>query len=69
VPLEHARGDGLDGGAVGDVAGLGLAPQLLRERRMQRSPRAASRRAISTPMPEEAPVTTATRLTQERLSL
>ena len=32
MPLEHARGDGLDGGAVGDVAGLGLAAELLRER-------------------------------------
>ena len=32
MPLEHARGDGLDGGAVGDVARLGFAAELLRER-------------------------------------
>ena len=32
MPLEHARGDGLDGGAVGDVARLGLAAELLGER-------------------------------------
>ena len=32
VPLEHSCGDGLDGGAVGDVARLSLAAQLLRER-------------------------------------
>ena len=32
VPLEHARGDGLDGGAVGDIARLRLAAQLLGER-------------------------------------
>ena len=32
VPLEHTRGDRLDGGTVGDVAWLGLAAQLLRER-------------------------------------
>ena len=32
MPFEHARGDGVDCGAVGDVARLGLAADLLRER-------------------------------------
>ena len=32
VPLEHTRGNGVDGGAIGDVAGLGLATELLGER-------------------------------------
>jgi hypothetical protein len=32
VPLEHTRGNGVDSGAIGDVAGLGLASELLGER-------------------------------------
>jgi hypothetical protein len=31
VPLEHTRGNGVDSGSIGDVAGLGLASELLGE--------------------------------------
>ena len=65
MPLEDPRGERLDGPAVADVARLGLAADLLgqlrsrssrRATRMQCHPRVASRRAVASPMPEEAPV-------------
>ena len=65
MPLEHARRDRLDRLAVGDVALLVLV-------RVRRRPpreadhvpaaRAASSRQSSAPIPEDAPVTTATRI-------
>ena len=77
MPLEHARRERLDGGAVADVAELDLAADLVGERsepapRAARrgrsaSPRAASARAVASPMPDDAPVTTAIRCTASTL--
>ena len=73
MPLEHARGERLDGGAVADVAELDLAADLVGERaepvlapgdeHAVPAAAAASARAVASPMPDDAPVTTATRCT------
>ena len=65
VALEHPCRDRLDGGAVGDVARLVLVARRAparRERPTTCQPRARSARHSSAPMPDEAPVTTATRI-------
>ncbi len=70
MPLEDARRDLVDLRAVGDVAELPLAADLAairsscsarRARRTQCQPARASSRAVASPIPDEAPVTTATR--------
>ena len=71
MPFEHASGDLVDLRAVGDVADLPLAADLARDplelaRHVARGARSASRasrssRAVASPMPDEAPVITATR--------
>ena len=65
VALEDARGGGVDRCAVGDVALLVLVGgrrRAAREADARASPARAAARTSAAPMPEEAPVTTATRI-------
>ena len=77
MTLEHAPGECLDGGPVCDVAQLDLAADLVGElaeeilapRDEDAAPATAGRaRAVASPMPDDAPVTTAIRCTASTYS-
>ena len=64
MPFEHPHGDLLDHRPVGDVAGLVLVGvrRLERESPTTCQPSRRSARQSAAPIPDDAPVTTATRI-------